>query len=85
MQQDVVDVGMGLLNLIEQQDAMRVLVDGIGQQAALVKADIAWWRADEARDGVLLHIFRHVEPLQLNAQCAGELFGDLSLAHACGA
>ena len=48
LQQDVEQVGMRLLDLVEQQHAMRVLVDRIGQQAALVVADIARRRADQA-------------------------------------
>ena len=50
LQQDVEQVGMRLLDLIEQQHAMRVLVDRVGQQAALVEADIARRRADQPRD-----------------------------------
>ena len=60
--------GMRLLDLVEQQHAMRVLIDGIGQQAALVEADIARRRADQAADAVPLHIFRHVEALERDAQ-----------------
>ena len=59
---------MRLLDLVEQQHAMRMLVDAVGQQAALVEADIAGRRADQARDRVALHIFRHVEAQQLDAE-----------------
>jgi hypothetical protein len=68
LQQDVEQVRMGLLDLVEQQHAVRVLVDAIGQQAALVEADIAGRRADQARDRVPLHVFRHVEAQHLHAQ-----------------
>jgi len=47
---------------------MRMLVDAVGQQAALVEADIARGRADQARHGMALHIFRHVEADQFDAQ-----------------
>ena len=47
LQQDVEQVGMRLLDLVEQQHAMRMLVDGVGQQAALIEADIAGRRADQ--------------------------------------
>ena len=41
LQQDVEQVRVRLLDLVEQEDAVRVLIDGVGQQAALVEADIA--------------------------------------------
>jgi hypothetical protein len=34
-----------------------MLVDAVGQQAALVEADIARRRADQAADAVALHVF----------------------------
>ena len=61
---------------------MRVLVHAVGEQAALVEADIAGRRADEPRNGVPLHIFRHVEAEDLHAEQACELAGDLRLADA---
>ena len=54
---------MGLLDLIKQQHRIGVLVDGIGHQPALVKADIARRRANQPRNGMPLHIFRHVKAL----------------------
>ena len=68
LQQDVEQIGMGLLDLVEQQNAVGMLVDRVGQQAALVEADIAGRRADQARDRMALHIFRHVEADQLESQ-----------------
>ena len=68
LQEDVEQVGMRLLDLVEQQHAMRVLVDAVGQKPALVEADIAGRRADQAADRVALHVFRHVEAQQLDAE-----------------
>ena len=82
LQQDVEQVRMRLLDLVEQQHAVRMLVDAVGQQAALVEADIAGRRADQPRDRVALHVFRHVEAQQLDAERDGELLGDLGLADA---
>ena len=82
LQQDVEQVRMRLLDLVEQQHAVRMLVDAVGQQAALVEADIAGRRADQPRDRVALHVFRHVEAQQLDAERRGELLGDLGLADA---
>src|ERR1035441_9789804 len=45
LQQDVEQVGMRLLDLVEQQDAMRMLIDAVGEQPALVEADIEIGRA----------------------------------------
>ena len=73
---------MRLLDFVEQQHAMRMLVDAVGQQTALVEADIAGRRADQARDRVPLHVFRHVEADQLDAERGGQLLGDLGLADA---
>ena len=46
LQQQVEHVRMGLLDLVQQQNRMRMLEDGVGQQAALIEADIARRRAD---------------------------------------
>ncbi len=74
--------GMRLLDLVEQQDAVRMLGDRLGELAALVEADVAGRRADQPRHGVAFHVFGHVEADQLDAQAVGELARDLGLAHA---
>ena len=84
LQQDVEDVRMRLLDLVEQQHRVRLLGDGLGQQPALIEADIARRRADQTRDGVTLHVLGHVEAHQLDAQREGQL-PRLGLAHARGA
>ena len=48
LQQDVEQVRVRLLDFVEQQHAVRMLIDAVGQQAALIVADIARRRADEA-------------------------------------
>jgi hypothetical protein len=84
LQQDVEHVRVRLLDLVEQDDAVRMLVDLVGQEAALVVADVAWRRADQPADRVPLHVLRHVEAQQLDAQRGGQLLGDLGLADAGG-
>src|SRR5581483_8536740 len=74
-----------LFNFVEQQNRVRVAVDRVGQQAALIEADVAGRGADQARDGVLLHVFAHVEAQELDAHDFRELFRQLGLAHAGGA
>ena len=59
-----------------------VLVDAIGQHAALIEANIAGGRTDQARYGVFLHVFRHVEAQEFHAQRRGQLLGDFGLADA---
>ena len=82
LQKDVEDVRVRLFNLVEQQDAVRMLVHAVGQKPPLVEADIAGRRADQAADRVLFHVFRHVEAQHLDAERACQLLGDLGLADA---
>ena len=71
---------MGLFDLVQQQDAMGVLIDTIGEQAALIIPDIAGGCTDQAADCMALHIFGHVEAQHLDTEYGGKLFGGLSLA-----
>ncbi len=82
LQQDVEDVRMRLLDLIQQQHAMRRLDDLLGQQAALVETDVARRRADQAADRMRLHVLGHVEADQLDAQLQRQLLGHFGLADA---
>ena len=82
LQEHVEQIRMRLLDLVEQQHAMRMLVDAVGQQAALVEPDIAGRRADQPRDGVALHVFRHVEADQLDAERRRKLLCHFGLADA---
>src|SRR4051812_8826993 len=61
LQEDVEDVRVRLLDLVEQEHAVRLAAHGLGELAALVVADVARRRADQARDGVLLHVLGHVD------------------------
>src|SRR6478752_1430204 len=61
---------------------MWMLIDGVGQQAALVEPDVARRRADQARHRMPLHIFRHVEADQLQSETERELPGRFRLANA---
>ncbi len=46
LQQDVENVGMRLLDLVEQDDAVRMRADRVNEQAALLEADVPGRRAD---------------------------------------
>ena len=87
LQQDVEDVGMGLLDLVEEDDRVRPAADGLGQLPALLESDITGRRADEPRHRVSLHVLAHVDPhhrLLVVEQEAGEGAGRLRLADARG-
>ncbi len=85
LEQDVVDVRMGFLDLVEQQHGVRRAADGVGEHSALVEADIAGRRADQPGDGVLLHVLAHVEAREGDAEHLGELAGQFRLADSGGA
>ena len=62
LQQHVEHVGVRLLDLVEEHDAVRPAAHRLGELAALLVAHVAGRRADQPRDGVLLHVLAHVEP-----------------------
>ena len=53
---------MRLFYLVKQHDAVWLAAYLLGELAGLVIADIAGRRADDARDGELLHELGHIEP-----------------------
>jgi hypothetical protein len=61
LQQDVEDVGVRLLDFIEQDDRVRIPLDLLGELAALFVPDIAGRRSNQLRHRVLLHVLGHVE------------------------
>src|SRR6185437_12740079 len=81
LQQDVEDVWVRLLDLVHQQNAVRMLGDRLGELPALVEADVPGRRADQARNRVPLHVLGHVEAQQLDAETERQLAGDLGLAY----
>ena len=76
---------MRLLDLVEQDHLVRPPPHRFGERAALLVADIARRRADQPRDRVLLHVFRHVDAdqrvLVVEQEC-GQRLGQLGLADA---
>ena len=76
---------MRFLYLIKQHDAVRLAAYLLGELAGLVIADIAGRRADDARDGELLHELGHIEPdkrLGRIKHIRGKAFDKLRLANA---
>jgi hypothetical protein len=82
LQEHVEQIGMGLLDFVEQEHTMRMLVDAVSEQPALVKADIAGRRADQPGNGVPLHVFRHVKADEMHAHAYGELLRHFGFADA---
>jgi hypothetical protein len=88
LQQQVEDLGVGLLDLVEEDDAVGTAAHGLGELAALLVADVAGRRADQARDRELLHVLAHVDAHDVALvveQELGERLGELGLADAGGA
>ena len=85
LQQHVEDIGMRLLDLVEQHHLIGPPPHRFGERAALVIADIARRRADQPRHRMLLHVFGHVEADHRGLvveQIFGQRLGQLGLADA---
>ena len=85
LQQHVEHVGMRLLDLVQQDHAVRLAADRLGQVAALLVADVARRRADEPRDRMPLLELRHVDADQMLLRVEqefGERLAQLGLADA---
>ncbi len=88
LQQDIEHIRMGLLDLVEQQHAVRPPPHRFGELPTFVIAHVPWRRADHPGDRVLLHVLGHVEahhgPLIVEQEL-GECPRRLGLSHARGA
>ena len=61
LEEHVEDLGVGLLDLVQKDEAVGLATYGVGELASVVVAHIARRRADEARDVVALHELGHVQ------------------------
>ena len=84
LQQQVENLRMRLLDLIEQQDTVRIFRNRLGQQPALIEADVARRRTDQPRNRMPLHILGHVETHELDTHGHRELPGNFRLADTRG-
>ena len=78
---------MRFLDLIEQDEAVGPVADGLGELAALLVPHIAGRRTDETRNGMPFHVFGHVDAdqgLLVVEHELGERFRELGLTHAGG-
>jgi hypothetical protein len=80
--------------LISREPALLVMISTTWRKSALrpllsvrvawFEADVAVRRADQAGDGALLHVFRHVEARELVAEVPRELLGEFRFTDAGG-
>src|SRR5262249_2322004 len=59
------DIGMCLLNLIQQHYAVRFAPDSLGEDTAFAIANIAGWRSLQAGDSVGFLILGHIDAHQI--------------------
>ncbi len=82
LQEGVEDVGVRLLDLVEQDHRERLAPHPLGELAALLVADVAGRGTHQPRDGVLLHVLGHVEldeRVLVTEEELGERLGQLRL------
>ena len=85
LKQNVKYVWMSFLHLIEQDDRIGLAPHRFGQLSALLVADVSGRGAHQAGNGVLLHVFGHVDPHHIALiikQRLSNCFGQLCFAHA---
>ena len=84
LEEHVEDVGVGLLDLVEEHHRVGVPLHALGELAPLLVPDVAGGRADQLGDRVLLHVLGHVEaderPLAPEQE-RGQAARDLGLPH----
>ena len=61
LKQDVEDFGMGLLDFVQQDQAVGLAAHGLGELSALLVSDVAWGRSDKPGDRVPLHELGHID------------------------
>ena len=61
LEEDVEHLGVGLLDLVEQDHGVALSPDRLGQLAALLEPHVAGRRAHQAADVVALHELAHVD------------------------
>src|ERR671920_264700 len=86
LQHDVEDVGVGLLDLVEENDRVGTTPHLLRELSALVVADVARRRTHEAAHRVALHVLGHVEPdhcVLVAEEVLGERTRELGLAYSC--
>ena len=65
LQQCVEDLWMRLLNLVQQDHAVRATTHLLGQLTTLVIANVAGRATKQTRNGMRLHVLRHIQSDQV--------------------
>ena len=60
LQQNIKHIGMRFFHFVQQNHAVRFAAHLLGQIAALLIAHISGRRANQPRNAVFFHIFRHI-------------------------
>ena len=84
LEQEAEDVGVGFLNLVEEDDRVGPASDEVGQLRALPVADVAGRRADQFRDVEALGELGHVNSNQsvgIVKDGRGQHLGQLGFTH----
>jgi hypothetical protein len=61
LQEHIEDIGVCFFHLVKKNDRVGFAAHGLAELAALLVADVAGRRSDQTGDGVLFHVFRHIE------------------------
>ena len=84
LKKDIEHVGVGFLDLIQQNHAVGTAPDGFGELPSLLVAHVPRRSPDEPRYGVLFHVLRHIEADHghlIIKEELGQCPGQLRLAH----
>ena len=88
LEQNIEHIGVGLLNLVKENNAVGLSADFFCQLTRLIIANIARRRSHQPGNRVLFHVFGHVQADQgiwRVKQIVGQLLYQLGLAYAGGA
>mmetsp|Transcript_88732 Transcript_88732/g.173544 ORF Transcript_88732/g.173544 Transcript_88732/m.173544 type:complete len:436 (-) Transcript_88732:1393-2700(-) len=88
LQQHIEDVGVRLLQLVEEDHGVGVAAERLRELAALLVADVTGGGTDEPRHSVFLHVFGHVQADHLRLaveELRRQGLGHLRLPHSRGA
>src|SRR2546423_15408887 len=86
LQQDIEKICVRLFDLVEEQNRIRRTLHALSKLSTFLMADVTRGRTDQLRNGVLLHILRHIETNHRTLAAKKELCQlarDFSFADTC--
>ena len=87
LKHEIVNVWVGLLNLVKKNHGVRMLQNFLGEFSAVLVTDISGRRASKSRSRSTLAVLAHIEPEQGILRTEKELckcLRKLSLSNSCG-